>query len=164
TPTPADPWADVRRIEAWAGEVRVNLIRLAGILIFYGHHLLNVFYFRDDPTVTAHYHAAVTGVVVAWSAAVVGLHVCLSRRCLPPRVVGRGRGPHPLAHLSALPGLAVAAQGGGARRRGPRPRPGSRHRRAGAWGTCLSRLRGSDPAGLALLPELQHPAAGAAAS
>ena len=29
------------RIEAWAGEVRVNLIRLAALAMFYGYHVLN---------------------------------------------------------------------------------------------------------------------------
>ena len=33
-------WADARRLEAWAGEVRVNLLRLIGIILFYGRHLV----------------------------------------------------------------------------------------------------------------------------
>ena len=43
-------WADARRLEAWAGEVRVNLIRLVAVLAFYGHHLVNIFVIRDDPS------------------------------------------------------------------------------------------------------------------
>ena len=34
-----DRWDEVRRVEQWAGEVRVNLIRLTGIVLFYGRHL-----------------------------------------------------------------------------------------------------------------------------
>jgi hypothetical protein len=37
------PWADARRVEAWAGEVRVNLIRLVAVGVFYGQHLVNVY-------------------------------------------------------------------------------------------------------------------------
>jgi hypothetical protein len=79
-----DPWADARRIEAWAGEVRVNVIRLAALLAFYGHHLLNVYAFRDDPSLAGTYNEIVTALVVAWAAAVVVLHICLSRRWVPP--------------------------------------------------------------------------------
>lgn len=76
-------WADAQRLEGWAGEVRVNLIRLAAIIIFYSQHLLNVHWFREDPA-PHEFHLAVTAIVLAWSAAVVGLHFCLSRRWAPP--------------------------------------------------------------------------------
>lgn len=77
-------WEDARRIEAWAGEVRVNLIRLVAILGFYGHHLVNVYLLRDDPSVAGAFHAAVTALVLAWSAMVLALYFCLSRRWVPP--------------------------------------------------------------------------------
>jgi len=83
-PTDDMQWEDARRIEAWAGEVRVNLIRLVAILGFYGHHLVNVYLLRDDPTVAGRFHAAVTALVLAWSAMVLALYFCLSRRWLPP--------------------------------------------------------------------------------
>jgi hypothetical protein len=73
-----------RRIEAWAGETRVNLIRLAAIVAFYGHHLVNVYILRDDPTVAGSYHLAVTALTLAWASAVVVIHFCLARRWLPP--------------------------------------------------------------------------------
>jgi hypothetical protein len=76
-------WADARRIEGFAGEVRVNLIRLAAIVVFYAHHLINVFLIRDDPTLTGGYHVAVTVLVVAWACAVLALHYCLTRRWVP---------------------------------------------------------------------------------
>jgi hypothetical protein len=79
-----DAWADARRIESWAGEVRVNLIRLAAIVVFYGQHLVNVYLFRDDPTIGGAYHASVTALVLAWSVLVLLLYFCLSRRWVPP--------------------------------------------------------------------------------
>jgi hypothetical protein len=80
-----DPrWEDARRIEAWAGETRVNLIRAIALVIFYGHHLLHVYVLRDDPAAGGAFHASVTAVVVAWSVAVFVLYACLSRRWVPP--------------------------------------------------------------------------------
>jgi len=77
-------WADARRIESWAGEVRVNLIRLAAIVVFYAQHLVNVYLFRDEPTIGGNYHAAVTVLVLAWSVLVLLLYFCLSRRWVSP--------------------------------------------------------------------------------
>ncbi|MCI0465261.1 MAG: hypothetical protein L0Z62_50710 [Gemmataceae bacterium] len=76
-------WEDARRVEGWAGEVRVNVVRLAALLVFYGHHLVN-FGLIGDETVTPAYHAAVTALVLAWAAAILVLHLCLSRRYVPP--------------------------------------------------------------------------------
>jgi hypothetical protein len=76
-------WADVQRLEGWAGEVRVNLIRLAAIVAFYGHHLIHAFVLSADPSVRGRYHAAVTAAVLAWGALVLLLYVCLSRRWVP---------------------------------------------------------------------------------
>ncbi len=77
-------WEDAQRIEGWAGEVRVNLIRLAAIVGFYGHHLVNVFLIQDDTTLAGGYHLAVTVVVLAWATAVLALHFCLTQRWVPP--------------------------------------------------------------------------------
>jgi hypothetical protein len=76
-------WAGARRIEEWAGETRVNLFRLAAVLVFYAHHLYNV-YFGDDPSVAGPFHLAVTALVLAWSGEVVALYLCLARRWVPP--------------------------------------------------------------------------------
>jgi hypothetical protein len=75
-------WEDARRLEAWAGEVRVNLIRAAALVTFYGYHLLNVYVF--NPSLQGPYTVKVTCVVAAWSLAVFSLYVCLSRRWAPP--------------------------------------------------------------------------------
>jgi hypothetical protein len=77
-------WPDAQRLEGWAGEVRVNLIRLLALVAFYGYHLLNVYVIREDPTLQGLYHAQVTAVVVAWCLVVVVLYFCLARRWVPP--------------------------------------------------------------------------------
>jgi len=79
-----DQWDDARRIEAWAGEVRVNLIRLAAIVAFYGYHLINVFLVPGNESLRGAYHATVTTLVMTWAATVMILYFCLSRRYVPP--------------------------------------------------------------------------------
>jgi hypothetical protein len=73
-------WPDARRPEAWAGELRVNLIRLVAIVLFYGRHLVDFYLASPGSPVRGAYHARVTIVVVAWAAAAILLHVTLSRR------------------------------------------------------------------------------------
>ena len=77
-------WDDARRLEAWAGETRVNLIRVVALIGFYAYHLLNVFVLSDDPSLRGAYNLKITSVVLAWALAVGSLHVCLSRRWVPP--------------------------------------------------------------------------------
>lgn len=78
-------WADARRLEAWAGEVRVNLVRAAALIVFYGNHLLDVYvYGRDRSAAAMAYHAEVTAIVLAWTAAIFLLYGCLRRRWVPP--------------------------------------------------------------------------------
>jgi glycerol uptake facilitator-like aquaporin len=79
-----DRWEDARRLEAWAGEVRVNLIRAAALIAFYGYHLLNVFVLTNDATLKGAYNAKVTCIAAAWALAVFALYVCLTRRWAPP--------------------------------------------------------------------------------
>jgi len=76
-----DSWA-AERIESWAGEVRVNLIRLVAILGFFGYHLIN-YYAVKDASVASAYHTAVTVLVLAWSSAVILLHIALTQRYDP---------------------------------------------------------------------------------
>jgi hypothetical protein len=75
------PWAQARKLEAYAGEVRVNFIRLLALVVFYAQHLVNVYVFKEG--VTPEFHTAVTALVLAWAAVVVGLHLCLTRRWMP---------------------------------------------------------------------------------
>src|ERR1044072_8447966 len=67
-------WADAQRLESWAGEIRVNLIRLIALVVFYGHHLVNVYWLQDNPEAAGTYHATITLLVLAWASAVVILH------------------------------------------------------------------------------------------
>ena len=79
-----DPWADAQRLEGWAGEIRVNMIRAAALVAFYGHHLVNVYLIQSDPSVGGRYHAVVTGIVLVWAFFILLLHLCLTRRFVPP--------------------------------------------------------------------------------
>lgn len=61
-------WADARRLESWAGELRLNLIRLVAIAGFYGYHLLDAYLLRpDDAAIHGTYHAQITGSAVIWA-------------------------------------------------------------------------------------------------
>jgi hypothetical protein len=85
----AERWEDARRLEGWAGEARVNLLRAASVIAFYGQHLLNLYAFHDDlgfrdADQRGWFHAAVSAVALGWALAVFVLHVCLSRRWVPP--------------------------------------------------------------------------------
>ena len=60
-----DRWPDLQRLESWAGEARVNLIRLVALVGFYGNHLLNMHVLGED--ITADYHSTVTALTLTWS-------------------------------------------------------------------------------------------------
>jgi hypothetical protein len=85
---PQDRWDDARRLEAWAGETRVNLIRAIALVVFYVHHLINIFVFKDPGFATDKdrnlFHAQVTAIVLAWAVGIFVLHLCLFRRYVPP--------------------------------------------------------------------------------
>jgi hypothetical protein len=81
---PPDPWDDVRRLEEWAGEVRVNLIRLTGIVLFYGRHVVEYLLASPGDYVRGPYHLRVTWVAAAWAAAVLLVRHQLARRIVPP--------------------------------------------------------------------------------
>src|SRR5262249_44965405 len=70
-------WTAAQRLEGWAGEVRVNLIRIVALVAFYGYHLLNVYALSDDPSLRGDFHLTVTIVVAAWAVAALLLHVLL---------------------------------------------------------------------------------------
>src|SRR2546423_945713 len=46
-----DTWELSRRVEAWAGEMRVNVIRILAIAIFYGRHLIELMLSPKDAPV-----------------------------------------------------------------------------------------------------------------
>jgi hypothetical protein len=73
-------WEAARRIESWAGEIRVNRLRLAAIIIFYVRHLIDVYVNPLNRQFTGRYHLLVTVIVLAWTAQVLWLHWALSQR------------------------------------------------------------------------------------
>jgi hypothetical protein len=79
----SERWDQVRRVEEWAGEIRVNLIRLAGIVLFYGRHLVEYLLAAPDAPVRGVYHLRVTWLAGAWAAAVVLVRYQLARRVVP---------------------------------------------------------------------------------
>lgn len=72
-----------RRVEAWAGEVRVNLVRLVALIAFYGYHLIDVYLSRDDPSYTPGYRGSVTAVVLGWAGVIVIAYASLRAGRLP---------------------------------------------------------------------------------
>lgn len=82
--TQSQDWDQSLRPEAWAGEIRVNLIRLAAIVLFYGRHLIEWFLSAPDAPIRGRYHLAVTGVVLLWTVLALLLHGWLSRRYFEP--------------------------------------------------------------------------------
>lgn len=91
-------WSESQATEGRAGEARVNLLRLAAILVFYGNHVLQALVFSDDPALRGAFHDAVTSIVVAWSLVVVGVQW----------VLVRGRWSLGLAHAVCFADVALA--------------------------------------------------------
>jgi hypothetical protein len=82
-PPPNTAWDDARRPESWAGEVRVNLLRLLGITLFYARHLIEWLLAPADAPVRGSYHVSVTAIAIAWAGAAVVLHLWLRQRRYP---------------------------------------------------------------------------------
>lgn len=83
----SDPWLGASRVEAWAGEIRVNLVRLVAIVLFYARHLIEWAMASPDAPVRGRYHVIVTVVVVAWALEAFVLHVWLLRRHYSPAIL-----------------------------------------------------------------------------
>jgi len=82
-PEPGDlPWTAAQRVEAWTGELRVNVIRLAAILAFYGHHLFNQYVLKQE--FPPRYTLAVTVLAVVWGLGALALHIALNGHWMPP--------------------------------------------------------------------------------
>ena len=77
-------WERTRRLEEWAGEVRVNLIRLVGIVLFYGRHVIEYALAPKDAPVRGPYHLRVTLIAAVWAALVILIRFQLGRRVVPP--------------------------------------------------------------------------------
>jgi len=73
-------WEDTQRLESWAGETRLNLVRLAAIAVFYGRHLIEFVASPAGAPARGVYHLQITWLCLMWVAAAVVLHVRLRRR------------------------------------------------------------------------------------
>ena len=78
-----DSWDDVRRLEEWAGEARVNLIRLAGVVLFFGRHLAEYLLASPGEYARGPYHLRVTWIAAALAASVLLVRQALARRVVP---------------------------------------------------------------------------------
>ena len=77
-------WDDARRLESWAGEFRLNLIRLIAIAGFYGYHLLDTYLLRpDDEEIVGRYHTQITILALAWAVGALAMHLYLVNRWVP---------------------------------------------------------------------------------
>jgi len=79
-------WTEVTRIESWAGEVRVNLVRLVAIVLLYGRHLVETFLSPPNTPAAVEYHTRVTWLVGLWAGMVIYMHWRLSGRRVPPHL------------------------------------------------------------------------------
>ena len=79
-PPPDDrQWFIVGRWQEYEGEGRANLLRIAGIGVFYGIELVNYY----TGVVDRPFHQAVTALAFAWAMAGLGVHFCLGQRVFP---------------------------------------------------------------------------------
>jgi hypothetical protein len=118
-------WDDARRLESWAGEFRLNLIRLIAIAGFYGYHLLDVYVLRpDEADLRGTYHTQMTLMALAWAIGALALHLYLVNRWVPAAlkyvatiwdlvmitsVLLMGRDPHSLLTVVYVLVIAAAA-------------------------------------------------------
>jgi nitrate/nitrite transporter NarK len=90
--TEPEAWPGAQRVEAWAGELRVNRIRLVALIVFYVRHLVDMYMLHAgppgahsaDPGVTARYHLGVTIIIILWGGMSAGLAWMLATRRVPP--------------------------------------------------------------------------------
>ncbi len=79
-PPPDHRWDDLARVEEWAGELRVNVIRLAGIVLFYARHLVEFATASPGAKVRGPYHLRATVITALWAIIALLLHAHLRRR------------------------------------------------------------------------------------
>ena len=80
----ASKWDDIQRVEGWAGEVRLNMVRLIAIAVLYGRHLLEVAFGPADSPARGIYHIRATFICAMWAGCAIVLHFWLARRRFAP--------------------------------------------------------------------------------
>ena len=78
TTAATEHWDAIERMEGWAGEGRVNAIRLTAILALYAQHLANFYWFQTGEINNA-FHVRVTMLVLSWFAVVAAVYFVLRR-------------------------------------------------------------------------------------
>lgn len=73
---------NVRRLEAWGGETRVNSVRLAALVAFYAQHVAR-YHLGGDGAPTAAFHAIATALTMLWATEILIVHFFLTRRFMP---------------------------------------------------------------------------------
>lgn len=86
-------WFIAGRWQEYEGEARANLLRVAGIALFYLVELLNYhgldlgpLQYPKVPGVDRGFHLAMTALAAAWAMTGWGVWVCLERRVFPQRL------------------------------------------------------------------------------
>jgi len=69
--------------ESWAGEIRVNYIRLVAIALFYGQHVLHAI-IAGSSSFDPRYHLRATMLALTWSMLVIAVYVLSSKQQCPP--------------------------------------------------------------------------------
>jgi hypothetical protein len=84
-------WLIVSRLGEYDGEGRANLLRITGIALFYGIHLINYhglslgfLELQREESIDRRLHEAVTALAVAWTAAAIAIQFCLRWKLVPP--------------------------------------------------------------------------------
>jgi hypothetical protein len=77
-------WADTQRLEGFAGELRLNLLRLIAIALFYGRHLAEVLTSPEGSDLRGVFHLRITWVCLIWAGGAIILHLWLTRRRVAP--------------------------------------------------------------------------------
>src|SRR4051812_20014777 len=79
---PADPWFT----ERWAGEVRVNLIRLVALLAFFSIHIVRSLRISNPPADEMSFQLISAAVALGWGGLVAIVYAILRRHQLPPHL------------------------------------------------------------------------------
>lgn len=80
TQASAQRWREIEQVEGWAGELRVNMIRVLAIAVFYARHLMEFLLSPQDSPQRGSYHARVTWLCLTWTGMALVLHLRLVRR------------------------------------------------------------------------------------
>jgi hypothetical protein len=78
-------WTKELDWESWAGEIRVNFIRLIAILMFYSQHLLDVMT-GESSAFNANYHLRATVLSLTWGLLVIAVYVMARIQRNPPHM------------------------------------------------------------------------------